>query len=61
MIGASGLSDGDDGLKWKIAESAASEITLLPLVRYRHFQNLQCVKGFFKSNSKIMSAQLTQE
>jgi hypothetical protein len=41
VIGASELSDDDDGkndgLKWKLAESSASGITFLPLVRYRHF------------------------
>jgi hypothetical protein len=41
MIGARGLNDADDGtndgLKWKLADQSASEITFLPLVRYRHF------------------------
>ncbi len=44
MIGASGLSDDDDGkpdgLKWEtIGNQSASGITFLPVFRYRHFQN----------------------
>jgi hypothetical protein len=50
VIGASGLSDNDngknDGLKWKLAESVRYRNDILPLVRYRQLKIQELIEEY---------------